>query len=94
MKKVIAVGVFSFFLFSCDNNSTTTTEHTLDSLGVKIGNEADTLGDKIENTDEKIWDSTKAGAKELKEEAKELKNKIGDKLERNRDSIRKKDSVN
>ncbi|HVE60753.1 MAG TPA: hypothetical protein VNA26_02975 [Chitinophagaceae bacterium] len=94
MKKVITVGVFSFFLFSCDNTSTTATEQTLDSVGVKIRNKADTLGDKIENTAEKIWDSTKAGAKELKEEAKELKNKIGDKLERNRDSIRKRDSIN
>ncbi len=96
MKKLFGIAVFSFFLISCDSSSTST-EKELDSLGGRIENKVDNLGNKIdkeldtfskkvENTAGKVWDSTKAGAKDLK-------NRIEDKLERTKDSIKRKDSI-
>ncbi len=95
-KKLLVIGILSFFIISCDNNSFSTDkkldslddkiENEIDTLSNKIDDELDTLSNKIENTAGKVWDSTKAGAKDLK-------NRIKDKLERNRDSIKRNDSI-
>lgn len=97
MKRFFGIAVLLPFLISCDSRSTST-ENTLDSVGAtietkveKLGNkidkELDTFGKNVGVTAGKVWDSTKAGAKDLK-------NKIGIKLERTKDSIQINDSIN
>ncbi len=97
MKGSFGIAVFSLFLISCDSGSTTT-EKKLDSLGAKIETRVENLGNKIdkeldsfgknvETTAGKVWDSTKAGAKDLK-------NQVGSKLQRTKDSIKLNDSIN
>ncbi len=96
MRKLLGISIFSLFLISCDNSSTSTEkeldslggkiENKVDKLGNKIDNELDTFSKKVENTAGKVWDSTKAGAKDLKK-------RIEDRMERNKDSIRGNDSL-
>jgi ElaB/YqjD/DUF883 family membrane-anchored ribosome-binding protein len=61
---------------SC-NDEGTAADRKLDSLQLEL----DTLGQKIDTTLDKAWDSTKVKAKILKE-------KIKDRLEENKDSIK------
>ncbi len=96
MRKLFGIAIILVFLISCDNNSNSTEkeldslgstiENKVDKLGNKIDKELDTFSKKVENTAGKVWDSTKAGAKDLK-------NRIEDKLERTKDSIKRKDSI-
>jgi hypothetical protein len=73
MKKMICVFGIAGFLVACDNN------------GVSTENKLDSIGNKIENKAEQVWDSTKA-------EAKELKDKVEDRLD-NDSNDRKKDTL-
>ena len=96
IKKLLVIGILSFFIISCDNNSSSTDkkldslddkiENEIDTLSNKVDNELDTLSNKIENTAGKVWDSTKAGAKDLK-------NRIENKLDRKKDSTKRNDSL-
>ena len=65
--------VVTAVLASCNNSS-------------KIEAKADSLSNKIETTAGKVWDSTKAGFKKLKE-------KVDDKLDKLEDKLDKKDSA-
>lgn len=73
MKKTAFVVLMAVFALSC-NNEGGITEQKLDSLE-----------ERIDTTADKVWDSTKAKAKELKE-------RIEQKLE-NRDSLKRKDTT-
>lgn len=67
MKEVIIVVVIGFSFLSCTDSGTST--------DMKI----DSLSQKIDTTADKIWDSTKA-------KAKMLKDKVEDAIEMRRDS--------
>ncbi|HVG42822.1 MAG TPA: hypothetical protein VM888_14515 [Chitinophagaceae bacterium] len=82
MKKVVTFLVIAASLTACDEQSKTKTEIKIDSLGEKM----DSLGQKVEAGAKKAWDSTKADAKELKE-------KIANKLDNIKDSARRKDTA-
>jgi transcription elongation factor Elf1 len=71
MKKVLIVVVIGFSLLSCTDSGTST--------HVKI----DSLSQRIDTTADKIWDSTKA-------KAKVLKDKVEDAIEKRRDSANEK----
>lgn len=73
MKKVLGVMAVVVLLAAC-NNEGDTTERKLDSLE-----------NRIDTTAEKVWDSTKAKAKDLKE-------RIEQKIE-NRDAEERNDSL-
>ncbi|HEY1112840.1 MAG TPA: hypothetical protein VGE66_04745 [Chitinophagaceae bacterium] len=73
MRKVIGLMSLALLLASC-NNEGDSTERKLDSLETRI-----------DTTAEKVWDSTKAKAKELKE-------RIEQRIER-RDSVDRNDSL-
>ena len=63
MKKVLLVFVIAFGFAACNNGAADVNIKT-DSLG----NELDTLGRKIGDKAEQVWDSTKVKASELKED--------------------------
>jgi hypothetical protein len=69
MKQILTFLVVTASLSACNEQTTTTT--------VKI----DSLGVKVEDGAKKAWDSTKAGAKQLKD-------KIENKIENIKDSVR------
>jgi hypothetical protein len=62
MKKVLVVFVMVFGFAACNNDGINVTVDR-DSLGKKL----DTLGNKIEDKAEQVWDSTKSKAGQLKE---------------------------
>ncbi|MBD0331441.1 MAG: hypothetical protein ICV66_02190 [Chitinophagaceae bacterium] len=62
MKRILIVIISSVALAACNNDGTSVTIKS-DSLK----NEVDSLGGRIDTTAEKLWDSTKAKAKNLKE---------------------------
>ena len=59
MKRFFAVLVVAGLLTACNENGST------------IEGKLDSLEDRIDTTAEKIWDSTKAKAKDIKEEVEE-----------------------
>ncbi|MFL5788603.1 MAG: hypothetical protein ACJ748_11165 [Flavisolibacter sp.] len=63
MKKLLAIIAFSSLLASCNNGS-------------EVKSKMDSLGKKFDSSAEKIYDSTKAVGKELKDR---IKNKIENK---------------
>ena len=69
MKVILTFLVVAASLQAC-NEQTTTTQIKIDSLG-----------EKVEKDAKKAWDSTKAGARDLK-------NKVEQKLENIKDSVR------
>lgn len=69
--KILIVFIISFSLLSCNDSGTST--------DVKI----DSLSQRIDTTADKIWDSTKA-------KAKVLKDKVEDAIEKRRDSANEK----
>jgi hypothetical protein len=73
MKKVIGLTTMVLLLAAC-NNEGDSTERELDSLETRI-----------DTTTEKVWDSTKAKARDLKE-------RIEDKIE-NRDTADRRDTL-
>jgi hypothetical protein len=73
MKKILGILSVALVMTAC-NNDGGSTEEKLDSLG-----------NKIDTTAEKVWDSTKETYKDVREEVK-------DRLDR--DSAERKDTVN
>ena len=63
MKKVLVVFVMAFGFVACNDDGVNVNVNT-DSLG----NRLDTLGNKIEEKAEQVWDSTKSKAGQLKED--------------------------
>ena len=59
MKRFFAMLVIAGLLTACNENGNT------------IEGKLDSLGDRIDTTAEKIWDSTKAKAKDIKEDVEE-----------------------
>jgi ElaB/YqjD/DUF883 family membrane-anchored ribosome-binding protein len=80
MRRVLSIFAIIILMSSC-NDEGTATDRKLDSLQLEL----DTLGQKIDTTLDKAWDSTKVKAKILKE-------KVKDKLEDINDS-NSKDSI-
>ena len=61
MKKVLVVFVMTLGFAACNNG-----EGGINIKTDSLGRELDTLGNKIEEKAEQVWDSTKAKANELK----------------------------
>lgn len=76
MRRVLSICALIILISSC-NDEGTPADRKLDSLQLEL----DTMGQKIDTTLDKAWDSTKVKAKILKE-------KIKDRLEENKDSIK------
>jgi ElaB/YqjD/DUF883 family membrane-anchored ribosome-binding protein len=74
MKRILTVLLVGGLLTAC-NESTTTTKTKIDSLG-----------EKIESGAKKAWDSTKAGAKEIKEKVENKLDKLKDSANRKKDT--------
>ncbi|MFL5773473.1 MAG: hypothetical protein ACJ75F_09960 [Flavisolibacter sp.] len=77
MKKISLIFLVSWLLWACN-----------DSVTVKVN--VDSTSTKIEDKAERIWDSTKKGAEELKEKVDRGLDKADSAFDAKRDSLRKK----
>lgn len=77
MKKISLIFLLSWLLWACN-----------DGVSVKVN--VDSTSTKIEDKAEKLWDSTKEGARELKERVDRGLDKIDSTFDAKRDSLKKK----
>ena len=92
MKKTVFVFLMLGTLTACSDGTQVKVDQDLDSIANKAENKLDTLANKVEAGAEKAWDSTKVGAAKAwdstKAKAKNLKERLNERIDRERDSLR------